>query len=75
MVSKCGENPAAPVQLAVLRALLTCSTADHFVAHGDALMQRWGPEQQLLSTLHKAYEALQHSFMLLLLSWADKLST
>ena len=39
MVSKCGENSTEPIQLAVLRALLTITTAEHFVVHGDALMQ------------------------------------
>ncbi|KAK9788000.1 hypothetical protein WJX73_004027 [Symbiochloris irregularis] len=38
-VAKCGEHSSPQVQLAVLQALLTATTAEHFVAHGDALMQ------------------------------------
>ena len=38
MVVKCGEMPGDALQLAVIRALLTFSTAEHFVAHGDCLM-------------------------------------
>lgn len=39
LVSKCGEQSGEVIQLAVLRALLTIGTAEHFVAHGDCLMQ------------------------------------
>lgn len=39
MVSRCGELGGESIQLAVLRALLTIATADHFVVHGDCLMQ------------------------------------
>lgn len=39
IVSKCGETPDSKVQLAVLRALLTITTAEHFVLHGDCLLQ------------------------------------
>ena len=38
MVVKCGEAPGEALQLAVIRALLTFSTAEHFLAHGDCLM-------------------------------------
>ena len=38
-VAKCGEHSTPSVQLAVLQALLTATTAEHFVAHGDCLMQ------------------------------------
>ena len=41
LVSKCGEQSGEGLQLAVLRALLTIGTAEHFVAHGDCLMQVW----------------------------------
>jgi hypothetical protein len=37
-VIKCGELPSPSLQLSVIRALLTFTTAEHFVAHGDALM-------------------------------------
>ena len=39
LVSKCGEQSGEAIQLAVLRALLTVGTAEHFIAHGDCLMQ------------------------------------
>ena len=39
LVSKCGEQSGEAIQLAVLRALLTIATAEHFVVHGDCLMQ------------------------------------
>ena len=39
MVAKCADGGGDPVQLAVLRALLTIATADHFLVHGDCLMQ------------------------------------
>ena len=39
MVCKCGENSTDAVQLAVIRALLTVATAEHFIVHGDCLMQ------------------------------------
>lgn len=39
LVSKCGESHSEAVQLAVIRALLTITTAEHFVVHGDSLMQ------------------------------------
>ena len=38
-ITKCGENSSEAVQLAVIRALLTITTAEHFVAHGESLMQ------------------------------------
>lgn len=39
LVVKCGESSTnEAVQLAVIRALLTFTTAEHFVAHGDCLM-------------------------------------
>ena len=41
IVARCGESSGETVQLAVLRALLTLTTADHFVLHGDCLMQVW----------------------------------
>ena len=37
--SRCGEAGGDAVQLAVVRALLTVVTAEHFVVHGDCLMQ------------------------------------
>ena len=60
VVSKCGENPTASVQLAVLRALLTCSTADHFVAHGDALMQRCGLRRVRKGASHAGSDMRRH---------------
>lgn len=39
IVSRCSENTDADVQLAVIRALLTITTAEHFRAHGDCLVQ------------------------------------
>ena len=43
LVGKCSESNGEQVQLAVIRALLTVTTAEHFVLHGDCLMQvRWG---------------------------------
>lgn len=38
MVVKCGEMPGEGLQLQVVQALLTFTTAEHFVAHGDCLM-------------------------------------
>lgn len=38
MTARCGDTSSPPVQLAVVRALLTLATAEHFVAHGDCLM-------------------------------------
>lgn len=37
-VIKCGEINNADLQLAVIKGLLTFSTAEHFIAHGDSLM-------------------------------------
>ena len=39
IVSKCGEASNTDVQLAVIRALLTITTAEHFRCHGDCLVQ------------------------------------
>lgn len=39
LVAKCAEAPNSVIQLAVLRALLTVTTAEHFIVHGDTLMQ------------------------------------
>ena len=39
LASRCGEAGSDAVQLAVVRALLTVVTAEHFVVHGDCLMQ------------------------------------
>ena len=38
-MSKCSESNGEAVQLGVVRALLTVTTAEHFVLHGDCLMQ------------------------------------
>lgn len=38
LVIKCGESPNEALQLGVVRALLTFTTAEHFIAHGDCLM-------------------------------------
>ncbi len=38
MVIKCGETNNEALQLAVVRALLTFATAEHFVAHGECLL-------------------------------------
>lgn len=37
-VIRCGESAQPALQLAVIRALLTFSTAEHFVAHGECLL-------------------------------------
>jgi hypothetical protein len=39
MAARCGESNSAPIQLAVVKALLTFVTAEHFLVHGDSLMQ------------------------------------
>uniref|UniRef100_A0A061RZZ7 Brefeldin a-inhibited guanine nucleotide-exchange protein 2 n=1 Tax=Tetraselmis sp. GSL018 TaxID=582737 RepID=A0A061RZZ7_9CHLO len=39
LMAKCGENPSPGVQLAVIRGLLTLATAEHFVLHGECLLQ------------------------------------
>lgn len=39
LISKCSESNGEAVQLGVVRALLTVTTAEHFVLHGDCLMQ------------------------------------
>ncbi|KAF8064597.1 BIG3 [Scenedesmus sp. PABB004] len=38
MVIKCGETSNEALQLAVVRALLTFTTAEHFIAHGECLL-------------------------------------
>lgn len=38
MVMKCGETTNEALQLAVVRALLTFTTAEHFIAHGECLL-------------------------------------
>ena len=38
LIQKCSENNGESVQLGVVRALLTVTTAEHFVLHGDALI-------------------------------------
>jgi hypothetical protein len=42
VVAKCGDTTSPDVQLAVVRALLTITTAEHFRAHGDCLVQVCG---------------------------------
>ncbi len=39
LIAKCSESNGEQVQLGVIRALLTVTTAEHFVLHGDCLMQ------------------------------------
>lgn len=39
LIAKCSESNGEAVQLGVIRALLTVTTAEHFVLHGDCLMQ------------------------------------
>lgn len=39
LICKCSESNGESVQLGVVRALLTVTTAEHFVLHGDCLMQ------------------------------------
>lgn len=51
-ITKCGENSSEAVQLAVIRALLTITTAEHFVVHGDSLMQSVCPCCLHVSSLH-----------------------
>lgn len=41
-MSRCSEGGGEAVQLGVVRALLTVTTAEHFVLHGDCLMQARG---------------------------------
>lgn len=49
LISKCSESNGDAVQLGVVRALLTVTTAEHFVLHGDCLMQvRISPQFMLL---------------------------
>lgn len=52
VVARCGDTTSPDVQLAVVRALLTITTAEHFRAHGDCLVQVCGKKprkrQQLL---------------------------
>ena len=55
VVAKCGDTTSPDVQLAVVRALLTITTAEHFRAHGDCLVQVCG-------------ETLRQGWQLLLLS-------
>lgn len=43
MVVKCGETPNEAQQLAVVRALLTFTTAEHFIPHGE--VSSWGQQQ------------------------------
>lgn len=38
LIQKCSESNGESVQLGVVRALLTVTTAEHFVLHGDALI-------------------------------------
>lgn len=38
-VAKAGESNNDSVQLAVIKTLLTVTTAEHFLVHGDALVQ------------------------------------
>lgn len=49
LTAKCGESNFAAVQLSVVKALLTFVTAEHFLVHGDSLMQVrawWGCAMQ-----------------------------
>jgi brefeldin A-inhibited guanine nucleotide-exchange protein len=39
LAARAGGSPSPEVQLALVRALLTIATAEHFQAHGDCLMQ------------------------------------
>lgn len=39
MVARTGISTTPSVQLGMVRALLTAATAEHFVPHGDCLMQ------------------------------------
>ena len=38
LIQKCSESNGESVQLGVVCALLTVTTAEHFVLHGDALI-------------------------------------
>ena len=38
LIQKCSESNGEAVQLGVVRALLTVTTAEHFVLHGDSLI-------------------------------------
>jgi hypothetical protein len=38
LVTRCSDSINIATQLAVLRALLTIATSEHFVAHGQALV-------------------------------------
>ena len=38
LIQKCSESNGETVQLGMVRALLTVTTAEHFVLHGDALI-------------------------------------
>lgn len=38
IVIKCGDSSNEDLQLSVIRALLTFTTAEHFIAHGDCLL-------------------------------------
>ena len=38
MIVRCAEKSSAAVQLSMVKALLTLTTAEHFLAHGDCLM-------------------------------------
>ncbi len=38
LIQRCSESNGETVQLGVVRALLTVTTAEHFVLHGDALI-------------------------------------
>ena len=60
MVSKCGEGSGDAVQLAVLRALLTIATADHFLVHGDCLMQVNTPENHLSGCILRNTDCARH---------------
>lgn len=39
VISHCAESLSTATHLAVIRALLTIATSEHFVAHGEALVQ------------------------------------
>ena len=38
LIQKCSESNGETVQLGMVRAVLTVTTAEHFVLHGDALI-------------------------------------
>ena len=56
LVAKCGDSTSPDVQLTVIKALLTITTAEHFRVHGDCLVQVRPPQPSAKASADRQWE-------------------